>query len=109
MPRQPSWFNRHLHWTWVLSWVASAAIAFTVGLVVVMVDPYVSDDSLEGIGVLISLLIVVPVAGWVLKKKGRSLAWLLLLVVPVAWIGIFALGNKNLAPQEPHQDVNRST
>lgn len=90
-----NWFKRHLNWTVILAVVASALVAFVIGLFLVLTDPYITDEALEGWGYLIGLVVVLPVAGWALKKKNRRLWWLLVLFVPFGWIVFLCLGNRS--------------
>jgi len=98
-----NWFERHLNWTMVLAWLGTLPVAFIAGFIIAMVmvsaDPYVSEEALDGAGfvtgVIIALVILIPSWGWVLKKKNRSLWWLLLgLFVPLGWIVLLCLENR---------------
>lgn len=63
------WFQRHLNWTYVftyLLWVVANA----------------SDSAVPG---LVALVFLTIVSGWVIKQKGRSLWWLLLLPFFSPW------------------------
>lgn len=98
-----NWFQRHLNWTAVLTWVALYPINFLagviVGLVIVSVDPYISDEALEALGYLAgiaaSLVWILPTNGWILRKKARGLWWLLVLFVPFGLIVFLCLENKS--------------
>jgi tetratricopeptide (TPR) repeat protein len=72
--KEQNWFERHLNWTMVLAWASSYLVVFIVALG----DPYISEDTLWGIGVVIGLITSIAVGQWVLRKKNRSLAWLLI-------------------------------
>jgi len=102
--REMSWFRRHLNWTALLALVlaiaASFVAAFAVGFAMGYADPYVSDEALEGagyvVGALATLAVLAPSWGWVLRRKNRSLWWLLLaLFVPLGWIAMFVLENRS--------------
>ena len=102
--QEMSWFRRHLNWTVLLAWLAAFGVgfiaAFAVGFVMVVADPYVSDEALEGAGYVASIVgglaVLAPAWGWVLRRKNRSLWWLLLaLLVPFGWIAMFALENRS--------------
>lgn len=62
----------------VLSWVGTYLIAFIVGFLAVLIAPNISEDALAGIAVIISVIVVIAVGQWVLRKKNRSMWWLLL-------------------------------
>lgn len=93
-----AWFERHLHWTYVLSWVLAFVIALVFGFMWGMIDPVGVMNATQGtfdmIGYLIALLIITPAALWVLHRKNRSWCWVFLQFVPIAWISIFILENK---------------
>jgi len=94
--QEMSWFRRHLNWTVLLGFLAACGVAFVVGFVMVVADPSVSDEALEGAGVVTGLPVLALVWGWVLRRKNRSLWWLLLaLFVPFGWIAMFALENRS--------------
>jgi len=84
--KEMNWFERHLNWTMVLAWAGSYLIVFIVWLLVILADPYISDDALGGISVIVSLIVSIAVGQWVLRKKNRSLAWLL-----ICWTWFFLL------------------
>ena len=98
-----NWFERHLNWSAVLSWLASYPITFVagyiLGLIVIGVDPYMSDEALEGlaylVGIVVALAWILPTNGWILKRKSRSLWWLLILFVPVGWTIFLCLENRS--------------
>jgi len=90
--KRMNWFERHLNWTMVLGWVGAGVIAFIVGFLAGLADPYISDDALYGMGLVIQLAVSIPVAYWVLRKKNRSMWWLL-----ISWTVFFLLlSNKSL-------------
>jgi uncharacterized membrane protein YeaQ/YmgE (transglycosylase-associated protein family) len=100
--KERSWFERHLNWTMVLGFVGAYAGAFVAGLVAVLVDPYVSGDVLYIIGLIVGLSVLVPVWGWALRRKSRSLWWLPLgLFVPFGFIALLVLENKSGASALP--------
>lgn len=91
-----SWFERHLNWTMVLALVGAYAVGFIVGFIIGLSDPYVSDGVVYIVGLIINLAILIPVWGWALRKKNRSLWWLPLgLFVPFGFIVLLCLENKS--------------
>lgn len=107
-----NWFQKHLNWTAVLSWIALYPINFVVGLIVgaivVFNDPYISEEALSDIayvfGIVVSLAWLMPTNGWILRKKSRSLWNLLWLFIPFG--GIVFLCLKNLSDKEPVTMIN---
>lgn len=95
-----NWFERHLNWTMVFGLLGTYVASFMAGVVIYSVDPYVSDGAMYIIGFIVSLAILVPVWGWALRKKSRSLWWLPLgLFVPFGFIALLCLENKSQAAE----------
>jgi len=84
--KEMNWFERHLNWTMVLAWLSTYLVTFIVASLVILANPYVSDDALVAILVIANLAVVIAVGQWVLRKKNRSLAWLL-----ISWTWFFLL------------------
>ena len=61
-PEGLNWFQRHLNWTWVLVYLAWI--------------PLNASDEL--VPQIIGAILLLLVSGWVVKRKGRSLWWVLL-------------------------------
>lgn len=76
--KEMNWFERHLNWTMVLAWLGTYAISFILASLLILIDPYMSDDVFFATIVIANLAVVIAVGQWVLKKKNRSLAWLLI-------------------------------
>jgi len=93
--KEKSWFERHLNWTMVLTWLSTYLISFVVGFVGVLINPDISEDTLIGIAVIISLIVTIAVGQWVLRKKNRSLAWLL-----ICWTWFFLLIENHSFPRD---------
>jgi len=103
------WFERHLNWSIVLSWIVAALFWVIFGgslgwhsdsATVIEVGPIVSSDAFGGWAVVIGLVgvptIILLVSGWALRKKNRSLLHLLWYLL--TWIGaivILFLSNKS--------------
>ncbi len=67
--RNPSWFERHLNWS----------------LVILCLPGTLSMRAASEYMILwfFGLILWLPVVFWVLREKGRSLWWLLVLLIPV--------------------------
>lgn len=76
--KERNWFERHLNWTMVLAWLSTYPITFIVTSVLILIDPYISDDAFVVLLVIANLAVTVAVGRWVLKKKNRSMWWLLI-------------------------------
>jgi len=87
------WFKKHLNWTLGIS--NGLATALLVILIFV-----IEQANSELVTIFISFLNLFIVAcwwivsTWVLVQKKRSLAWLLLLLVPPGWIVLLFLKNQ---------------
>lgn len=68
-----SWFRQHLHLTWLVWLLIFCFVPATLGA-------FLGFDFLgKGNNATYMLLwLMLPVNGWVLKRKGRSLGWLFL-------------------------------
>jgi hypothetical protein len=96
-PKEKSWFERHLNWTMVQAWLSTYLVTFIVVSLVMLANPYVSDDTLVAILVIANLAVVIAVGQWVLKKKNRSLAWLL-----ISWTWFFLLIENHSSLRDEH-------
>jgi len=85
-PKETSWFERHLNWTMVLAWIGSYLVIYGVWFLAILADPNVSEDAFIAAYFIIPLALSVGVGQWVLRKKNRSLAWLL-----ICWTWFFLL------------------
>ncbi len=94
--KRMSWFERHLNWTMVLAWIGVYPISFIVGALAILANPYISDDTVMGISFIIGLIVSIAVGRWVLRKKNRSMWWLL-----ISWTIFFLLlSNKSIAQMQ---------
>lgn len=84
--KERTWFERHLNWTMVLAWAGSYLVAFIVWSLAALADPDTSVDALGSVIAVIGLTVSIAVGQWVLRKKNRSPAWLL-----ICWIWFFLL------------------
>lgn len=100
--KEKNWFERHLNWTMVFGVLGATLVNVVVQLGIISYDPYVSDDVLYVIGFVIALAILIPVLGWALRRKNRSLWWLPLgLFVPFGWIVLLCLDNRSRTSKLP--------
>ena len=96
---RPNWFARHLNWTTVLSWFGGMAASF-VAAFIVGITTYGSDFQHTEVvayfaGYTAALAWLLITNGWVLRKKGRSEWYLLLLLVPFGFFFLLSLENRN--------------
>lgn len=103
-PKGLNWFERHLNWTLVLTWLAIFPIGFIVGFIMFMFYPYISDESIGGLSVIVGLTWILLTNGWVIKKKRRSLWWLLVVFIPFIWGLIILLCLKNRSQLKRQQN-----
>jgi len=95
--KEMNWFERHLNWTMVLAWLSTYAISFILASLMILIDPYMSDDVFFAIIVIANLAVVIGVGQWVLRKKNRSLAWLL-----ISWTWFFLLIENHSFMRDEH-------
>jgi hypothetical protein len=121
-PAGESWFQRHLNWTWFFAQLAVGLIAYVVVTVFVSslfisstVLPseeslFASVSSMQIIVMVLQLIAMFGVGAWVLRRKKRSLAWLLIFLVPlVGWIIFLCLENRSDFVAMPETPVTRSS
>jgi hypothetical protein len=77
------WHERHLHWIWVFGLVSAYVIMEVVGSIF--------EAQADLVGYLVFLAVMLPVSIWVLRRKNRSLWWLLLM----GWCSPLWLGHKS--------------
>ncbi len=101
------WFSRHLNWTVVLTWAGAVAVSFVAGFIVGLVlygsDNARTEEIAALAGYVAALAWLLITNGWVLRKKGRSEWHLLLLLFPLGFLFLLAVGNKGqpIAPAKP--------
>ena len=83
---ETSWFERHLNWTMVFAWLSTYVISFILVFLMTLIDPYMPGEAFFFVLVIANLAVVIGVGQWVLRKKNRSLAWLL-----ISWTWFFLL------------------
>jgi hypothetical protein len=99
-PAQPGkgWFQRHLNWTVVMIWV------LLLPLSVIIADIIGIPVDIIYLGV--PILIILPLTGWALKQKNRSLWWLLLFIIPFMWLIYLGLENRSRLPELAKLNTN---
>jgi len=115
-----NWFQRHLNWTWVFAqWAAALIIYFIITVFVVSLvgsTTFPSEASflasisvIQMVSLVLNLAAELGVGAWVLKRKSRSLAWLVIFFVPLAgWIIFLFLENRSepaFVPPAPSASV----
>lgn len=85
-----NWFRKHLNWSYMIVLGFCFFVALTIGVVIEFSAPYTPEETFDTIGYIIWLTIMIPVSIMVLKAKGRSLWWLLL----IGWLSPVWLSNK---------------
>jgi hypothetical protein len=103
----PNWFQRHLNWTWVFAQLTVGLITYVL-VTVFVTSLFVSSSTfpseaslfasvsvMQVIAAVLQIASVFGVGGWVLKRKDRSLAWLLIFLVPFGWIIFLCLENRS--------------
>ena len=109
-----NWFQRHLNLTWVFAqWAAGLIIYFIVFVFAVSLvasgpnfpsEPafFASMSVIQIVGTVLQLAAQLGVGAWVLRRKNRSLGWLLIFFVPlVGWIIFLFLENRSEPPALP--------
>jgi hypothetical protein len=112
-PTGENWFQRHLNWTWVFAQLAVGLITYVL-VAVFVTGLFISSPALPSeasllasfsviyiIVLVLQLASLFGVGGWVLRRKGRSLAWLLIFLVPFGWIVFLCLENRSQLPALP--------
>lgn len=89
-----NWFNRHLNWTALLSWIALYLLIYLIRTLILHVNPYIPTSAYLAILYGVSAAWLFGIGGWVLRKKNRNLFHLLWLVIPFGWIVFLSLENK---------------
>jgi len=99
-PAEPGkgWFQRHLNWTVVIIWV------LLLPLCVIIAD--IIGIPIDIIIFVVPILIILPLTGWALKQKNRSLWWLLLFIIPFLWLVYLGLENRSPVPELAELDTN---
>lgn len=102
-----NWLRRHLNWTLALTWI----ICLPVGVFCVNLFRFAILSTLTASGISIILGIVAFTCGvlilwttiWVIRQKGRSLLHLFWLLLPLGFIAILVLENRNKNKREGNE------
>ncbi len=84
---QVNWFQRHLNWTVVLTFMSAYGLLLITALIT-------GFNGISWISIPIYYAAVFVVAGWSLKRKNRSLWWLFIFLVPFGWIVFLCIENR---------------
>ena len=99
-----SWFEKHLNWAVALGWLAASTVFFLMLMIGLSnIRPSLSSsfykelrETVYGASTVIYLGIITGAWVWALKKKHRSLWWLLLgIFVPFGWVVLMLLENRS--------------
>jgi uncharacterized membrane protein YhaH (DUF805 family) len=121
-PAGENWFQRHLNWTWFFAQLVVGLIAYIVVTIFVSslfissaVLPseeslFASVSAIQLVVIVLQLIAMLGVGAWVLRRKKRSLVWLLIFLVPlVGWIIFLCLENRSEFVVMPKTPVTRSS
>ena len=95
-----NWFQRHLNYIVVLSWLAAYLLfIMLIAFGAFVLEPYmnlagIAEDVFLWLVLITFVALPLIVAGWELRRKGRSLWWLLIFFVPFGWIVFLCLENR---------------
>ena len=108
-----NWYRRHLNWTWVFVQLAVGLIGFFI-IAIFVSGLFVSGTMLPSeesifasvsviqiIVLVLQMIAMFGIGAWVLKRKKRVLAWLLIFLVPFGWIVFLCLENRSQPPALP--------
>jgi len=106
-PKGLNWFQRHLNWTWVFAQLAVGLLTYII-MTVFVTSLFVSSSTfpseaslfasisvMQIVAAVLQIASVFGVGVWVLKRKDRSLGWLLIFLVPFGWIIFLFLENRS--------------
>lgn len=90
-----NWFEKHLNWTVTLGVLVANIVFFALISILLIMSIELTDEALRLLAYVIGLVVLLPVVGWVLRKKNRSPYWLFLLVIPLGLILLLLLENRS--------------
>ena len=77
-----NWFEGHLNWSYILAYVGVCLAVLAFWGAIIWLEVRLSPLALDTMGNIVAcflyVAIMLPVALWVLRQKGRSLWWALL-------------------------------
>jgi hypothetical protein len=88
--------------TYVLTMITFAPVESTgpgrsvAGVLIQAVSPSISNETLSWLYLPMWLVLMLPVEGWVLRKKNRSLWHLLWAITPIGWLVILCFKNRSV-------------
>jgi len=98
-----SWFEKHLNWTMAIGLFVWVILIFIGGVILSFINADLPEEALSEqiqiVGYVLDFLFLFPIAGWVIRKKGRNPWNILWLIAPFGVVMIFLLSNLNNAPQ----------
>ncbi|MFC1912896.1 transglutaminase-like domain-containing protein [Chloroflexota bacterium] len=94
-----NWFQRHLNWTVAIALILWSVVVFFAGFL------FITDQTILLIYLIGLAVIVFPIAGWALKQKGKSLVYLIVLIVPITWVAYFTLPNERRSIPEKQKSL----
>lgn len=108
--RVPNWFARHLNWTALLTWLIWLPIYLVVvplvgSAIASLIKPYITWQAVlvVQLATLVPFLVwILPTNIWILRRKDRSLWWLLL--APLSTIG---LENRSKPPVKEQPELTQ--
>jgi hypothetical protein len=116
-PEELSWFQRHLNWTWVFVHALFVLSVVIIGIILYLTarNSYLSFGEVLNSFVLIRNILAIlgniisfGVGAWVLYRKDRSYAWLLLYFAPFGVIFFLLIRNHHDYPALPKYHAART-
>jgi hypothetical protein len=93
---EQNWFERHLNWTLVLGALAiNFAVVFFVFVLAVIGRHFLTSKEIIIVFLILYLVLTAIHTGWYLRKKKRSLFWILMWFVPFGEIFLLCLTNRS--------------
>lgn len=89
-----NWVQRHLNWVTFISMLLIYPLFPLVAYIISSINPYMSTAVFSIIVFVVLGLWIFGINGWVLRRKNRSLGFLLLFIIPFGWIAFFFVENK---------------
>jgi len=96
--KKQNWFQRHPNTVMFLSWlVLSILMGSLFGILRSSAMEWDTQNQILVAPCIIIPILYIAVTGWGLRQKGWGFWWTLLLPVPLGWIVILCLVNKQWA------------